>query len=81
MLDLHRTKLSEDEYKPFDQGWDANIDEKHQGYNPWAITNWKYYDWQEGWLAAEKQRQAEQEEDILSDRRTTQRTLKKHGHH
>ena len=59
MLELHRDKLSDDDYKPFDEGWDANIEHKHQGYNPWALTNWKYYDWQEGWLAADKERQAE----------------------
>ena len=54
MLNLHRDNLDDDQYMPFEQGWDAFIEHKRESRNPWAINNWKHYDWQEGWTAARK---------------------------
>ncbi|MFT5721706.1 MAG: hypothetical protein ACI9W6_002022 [Motiliproteus sp.] len=53
MSNLRREQLSEDQYSPLDAGWDACLEGRRSSDNPYSITNWKHYDWQQGWdLAA-----------------------------
>lgn len=40
-------------YNPLDDGWNERLAGKRKDDNPFAINNWKHYEWEEGWLAAE----------------------------
>lgn len=40
-------------YNPLNDGWNERLAGKRQDDNPFAINNWKYYEWDEGWLAAD----------------------------
>lgn len=57
MTSLRSDSIDEDHYTPYDQGWDAFLLSTRESRNPWAINNWKHYDWQEGWHACEDQKQ------------------------
>lgn len=54
MVDLHKNEIPEGIYNPFNNGWNERIDGKRQDDNPFAINNWKHYDWEDGWLTANK---------------------------
>ncbi|MEE8059779.1 MAG: hypothetical protein V3T17_18405 [Pseudomonadales bacterium] len=62
MVDLHRDTIPEEKYGPFDAGWDARLEDKRMSVNPWAINNWKHYDWDKGWVEAD-----ETDKDIPTD--------------
>lgn len=53
MVDLRRDTIPEDDYSPFDTGWDARLEGKHLSENPWAVNNWKHFDWEKGWTSAD----------------------------
>ena len=40
-------------YNPSNDGWNERLVGKLQDDNPFAINNWKHYEWDEGWLAAD----------------------------
>ncbi|MEH6824037.1 MAG: hypothetical protein V7629_09035 [Motiliproteus sp.] len=52
MVKLRRDELSEDQYSPVDAGWDAHLEGIRSSDNPYAINNWKHYDWEKGWELA-----------------------------
>ena len=52
MIEL-RQNASEDVYDPFNDGWNERIADKHQTDNPFGINNWKFYQWEKGWLEAD----------------------------
>lgn len=52
MIRLRRERISEQQYSPLDAGWDAYIEGRRSSDNPYAINNWKHYDWQQGWELA-----------------------------
>lgn len=54
MADYRRDTVPEDEYRALDEGWDARLDGKRLTENPWAVNNWKHYDWEKGWLEADQ---------------------------
>lgn len=57
VIRLRRDEIAEDKYTPLDAGWDAQLEGRRCSDNPYAINNWKYYSWQEGWelaVAAQK---------------------------
>ncbi len=54
MVDLHRDTIPDADYGPFDAGWDARLEGKRMSENPWAINNWKHYDWDKGWINADE---------------------------
>lgn len=53
MVDLRQNE-DEDVYDPFNDGWNERIAEKQKGDNPFGINNWKFYEWEKGWLEADK---------------------------
>ncbi len=53
MRELRRDTLDEEDYKILDLGWDDRLEEKRKSDNPFAITNWKYYEWEKGWQMAD----------------------------
>ena len=53
MADLRRDRIPEAQYCPFDAGWDARLEGKRSSDNPWAVNNWKHYDWDKGWDKAD----------------------------
>jgi hypothetical protein len=55
MVELRREKIPENDYSPWDAGWDARVDHKRKMDNPYAINNWKHYDWEKGWQKADEQ--------------------------
>ncbi len=60
---LRRDVLCEDEYRPQDAGWDAHLEGVRRSDNPYAINNWKYYDWDQGWVMAAEAKQPTGEDD------------------
>jgi hypothetical protein len=54
MVDLRRDTKPEAEYLPLDAGWDARLEGRHMSDNPWAVNNWKHYEWEKGWLQADE---------------------------
>ena len=63
MIDLRKNNLEVD-YNPFNDGWNERIAGKQQSDNPFGINNWKFYEWEKGWLEADKA--IENEEDSLN---------------
>ena len=59
MVDLRRDTIAEDDYTPVDAGWDARLEGKPPGSNPYAINNWKRYDWDRGYSEANEARENE----------------------
>ncbi len=53
MVDLRQNE-SEDDYDPFNDGWNEKIAGKQRNDNPFGENNWKFYEWEKGWLAADK---------------------------
>ena len=54
MSELRRDTIPEDDYSPLDAGWDARLEHKRVWDNPYAINNWKHYDWEKGWVMADE---------------------------
>lgn len=54
MVELRRDTIPEDDYRTLDAGWDARLEGKRMSENPWAVNNWKHYDWEKGWLMADE---------------------------
>ena len=54
MVDLRRDTIPEDEFRPLDEGWDARLEGHRLGENPWAVNNWKHFDWEKGWRMADE---------------------------
>lgn len=54
MVDLRKDTLDDEDYRPFDAGWDARLLGHPMSDNPYATTNWKHYEWDKGWGAADK---------------------------
>ena len=52
MITVHKDDIPKSDYRPFDEGWEAQREQKKMTDNPWGINNWKHYDWEEGWLQA-----------------------------
>jgi hypothetical protein len=50
---LRKDSKGKDEYSIEDDGWDARIQGVSKSDNPFGINNWKYYDWEKGWLLAD----------------------------
>jgi len=59
---LRRNSIDEDDYTIVDYGWDDHMEGVAQSANPYAVNNWKYYDWEKGWLMADKADKAEETE-------------------
>ncbi|MCU7833724.1 MAG: hypothetical protein KZQ83_00620 [gamma proteobacterium symbiont of Taylorina sp.] len=53
MVDLRKNE-SDDIYDPFNDGWNERITGIQQYDNPFGVNNWKFYEWEKGWLAADK---------------------------
>ena len=49
MTVLRRNSITEDDFTPFDEGWDAYLEGVHKIDNPYPINNWKHYEWNKGW--------------------------------
>ncbi len=54
MVDLRKNDDSGAAYKPLDDGWNERIKGTRQSDNPFAINNWKHYEWKDGWHDADK---------------------------
>lgn len=52
MAELRRDTIPEDDYRPFDAGWDARLEGIHLSENPYAMT--KHYEWDKGWATADQ---------------------------
>lgn len=44
----HETQI-ETPYTPHNEGKEARLKGVRRSENPWAVNNWKHYEWQEGW--------------------------------
>jgi len=53
MLDLRKNEF-EYNYDPFNDGWNERIAGIQQYDNPFGENNWKFFEWDKGWLAANK---------------------------
>ena len=53
MAKLRRDTIIEDDYSPQDAGWDARLEGKPLRDNPYAVNNWKHYEWEKGWMSVE----------------------------
>lgn len=53
MIDL-LTNEPETDYNPFNDGWNERISGTQLNDNPFGINNWKFYEWEKGWIAADK---------------------------
>ena len=53
MIELRKNTVAEDDYTPEDAGWDARLECTRLSDNPYAINNWKYYEWEKGWKLAD----------------------------
>ena len=60
MVKLRRDTTPEDDYSPLDAGWDAQLEGTRMSDNPYAINNWKHYEWEKGWKLAEESAQAKE---------------------
>jgi len=54
MTALRRDTIDEEDYSMEDYGWDDHQLGVRLGDNPFAINNWKYYEWEKGWLLADE---------------------------
>jgi hypothetical protein len=45
---------NDDTYNPYNDGWNERVSGKQKGDNPFGINNWKYYEWEKGWLDADR---------------------------
>jgi len=54
MKKLRRDTIAEEDYTILDYGWDDRLEGKRKSDNPYAINNWKYYDWEKGWMMADE---------------------------
>ncbi len=54
MESLRRQSVAEADYTIVDLGWDARLEGVHRDDNPYALTSWKHYDWEKGWLQADQ---------------------------
>lgn len=54
MVDFRPNSKPEAKYNPFNEGRDARLNGKRMSDNPWAINNWKHYDWDKGWVEADE---------------------------
>ncbi len=61
MATLREETIGEDDYSIEDMGYDARIKGIHQIDNPYAVNNWKHYDWEKGWLLADEEIQQPEE--------------------
>jgi hypothetical protein len=59
MVGLRRDTKAEADYVPLDAGWDARLEGEQMNENPWAVNNWKHYEWVKGWLMANESDAAE----------------------
>ena len=59
MVVLRRDTKAEADYLASDAGWDARLEGKPMSENPWAVNNWKHYDWEKGWLMADESDEVE----------------------
>ncbi len=59
MTALRRDTIGEEEYSIEDYGWDDHQLGVRLGDNPFAINNWKYYEWEKGWLLADESKDNE----------------------
>ncbi|PCK01004.1 MAG: hypothetical protein COA42_23575 [Alteromonadaceae bacterium] len=50
MKKLRRDTIDEDDYTILDCGWDDRIEGKRKTDNPYAVNNWKHYEWEKGWM-------------------------------
>ena len=53
MVELRNVDLGAG-YNPLDDGWNERIAGKRQSDNPFAINNWKHYEWDDGWMSADE---------------------------
>jgi hypothetical protein len=61
MIELRHNNVPDAAYSPFDEGWNERIDGIQQSDNPFGITNWKFYEWEKGWLEADEAIQKEEQ--------------------
>ena len=54
MVELKDIHDSDSDYSPFNDGWNARISHKQLSDNPFGENNWKYSEWQDGWIEADK---------------------------
>ena len=54
MIELRHNDDPDAAYNPFEDCWNERIIYKQQSDNPFAINNWKFYEWEKGWLAADE---------------------------
>lgn len=52
MSTLRKDTINKSKYTQYDQGWDDYLKGVHQIDNPFAVNNWKHYEWEKGWLAS-----------------------------
>ncbi len=52
MTELRQDTIPDDDYTPLDAGWDARLKGIRMSENPYAINNWKHYEWEKGWKQA-----------------------------
>jgi len=53
MIELRQNDPDVD-YDAFNDGWNSRIEHKQKSDNPFGLNNWKYYEWEKGWLEADK---------------------------
>jgi hypothetical protein len=61
LIELRHDDGSDASYDPFDDAWNGRITHKQQSDNPFAINNWKFSEWEIGWLAADEVIQKEEQ--------------------
>ncbi|MFT5690895.1 MAG: hypothetical protein ACI92E_000218 [Oceanicoccus sp.] len=49
MQQFRRDTVSDEDYTILDYGWDGHLDGKRRNENPYAVNNWKHYEWENGW--------------------------------
>lgn len=59
MIKLRKDSIDEDDYTIVDYGWDDRMEGVKRSDNPYSINNWKFYDWEKGWLMADKAAEVE----------------------
>lgn len=53
MRELRQKTIAEGDYTPQDEGWDSRLKSKRLMDNPYAVNNWKHYEWEKGWHLAD----------------------------
>ncbi|MEH6814555.1 MAG: hypothetical protein V7677_18625 [Motiliproteus sp.] len=64
MTQLRRDTIPDEELSIEDTGWDDRLDGIRLSDNPYAINNWKHYDWEKGWKLADEAVQGEAASDV-----------------